>query len=191
MTRRICSKVKSRTTGRASWDCMSCACSFCSNIIYIPVKAICSFSGLPAPGVPWSAQVGMSGGQPYGLAKLRCEGAGLYRAPITRTWPCTDVACRDIASSKIQADSLHVMSRTSLGTVQEPLAHIDTPDPDGRHRKKVRWDSDSILEGDKQGGSFESEENTDECKVRSSCPFMSTSSRHLTPTRRRLPRRFV
>ncbi|KAI0276495.1 DNA mismatch repair protein MutS [Russula aff. rugulosa BPL654] len=52
------------------------------------------------------------------------------------------------------------MSRTSLGTVQEPLAHTDTPDPDGRRRKKVRWNSDSIL-GDKQD---DSEENTDECK---------------------------
>jgi hypothetical protein len=100
------------------------------------------------------------------------------RAPITRTWPCTCVACRDIASSKIQADSDDLMSRTSLGTVQEPLAHTDTLDPDGRRRKKVRWNSDNILDGDKQD---DSEENADECKVRSYCPFMSTSLRHLTP----------
>lgn len=80
------------------------------------------------------------------------------------------------------------MSRTSLGTAQDPLARTDTPDPDGRRRKKVRWNSDSIVEGDKQD---DSEENTYECKVRSSYPFMSTLLCHLTPTRRRLPRRFV
>jgi hypothetical protein len=81
------------------------------------------------------------------------------------------------------------MSRTSLGTVRQPLAHTDTPDSDGRRRKKVRWNSDSIVEGDKQD---DSEENTvtDECKVRSSCPFMLTF-RHLTSTHPRLLRRFV
>ena len=79
------------------------------------------------------------------------------------------------------------MSRTSLGTVQQPLAHTDTPDPDERRRKKVRWNSDSIVEGDKQD---DSEENTYESKVRSSCPFMSIFC-HLTHMRRRLPRRFV
>src|SRR5713101_7703026 len=63
MTRRICSKVKSRTTGRASWDCLSCACSSVQiSSIFQSKLAICSYSGLPAPGVSWSAQVGMSGG---------------------------------------------------------------------------------------------------------------------------------
>lgn len=80
------------------------------------------------------------------------------------------------------------MSRTSLGTAQEPLAHTYTPDPDGRRRKKVRWNSDSIVEDDKQD---DSEENTDEYKVRSSCPFMSTFCCHLTLTHRRLRHRLV
>jgi hypothetical protein len=108
---------------------------------------------------------------------------GFVRAPITHTWSCSTTS-RHLGS---RPPTLF-MSRTSLGTVQEPLAHTDTPDPDGRRRKKVRWNSDSIVEGDKQD---DSEENTYECKVRSSCPFMSTSFRHLTPTRRRLPRRSV
>jgi hypothetical protein len=44
------------------------------------------------------------------------------------------------------------MSRTLLGTPQEPLARADdgTPDSDERSRKKVRWNSDSLVEGDKQ-----------------------------------------
>ena len=80
------------------------------------------------------------------------------------------------------------MSRTSLGTTQEPLARTDTPEPDGRRRKKVRWNSDGIVEGDKQD---DSEESSYDCKVRSPCPFMSTFLCHLTPTRPRLSHRFV
>ncbi|KAH9983340.1 DNA mismatch repair protein MutS [Russula compacta] len=57
------------------------------------------------------------------------------------------------------------MSRTSLGTTQEPLSRTDndTPDPDGRSRKKVRWNSDSLVEGDKQGDSEESSYNHKIC----------------------------
>ncbi len=72
------------------------------------------------------------------------------------------------------------MSRTSLGTVQEPLARIDTPDPDGRTKKRVRWNSDSIAEGDKHD---DSEESSYDSKVRSSCPLMLTFICHLAPTR--------
>ncbi|KAF8476686.1 DNA mismatch repair protein MutS [Russula ochroleuca] len=61
------------------------------------------------------------------------------------------------------------MSRTSLGTAQEPLAHTDTPDPDGRSKKRVRWNSDSMVEDDKQG---DSEESSQDCKVGGSCPFI-------------------
>ena len=64
------------------------------------------------------------------------------------------------------------MSRTSLGTTQEPLSRTDndTPDLDGRSRKKVRWNSDSLVEGDKQG---DSEESSYSHKVGRSYPFMS------------------
>lgn len=186
MTRRICSKVKSRTTDRASWDCMSCAYSSVPiSSIFQSNLAICSYCA--AASAFWSAQVGMSGGVASPGRQVTAPRRGFVRAPITRTWSCTRVACRGHRVIQRSRPPTLFMSRTSLGTVQEPLARTDTPDPDGRRRKKVRWNSDSMLEGDKQD---DSEENTDECKVRSSCPFMSTSC-HLTPTRRRLPRRFV
>jgi hypothetical protein len=55
------------------------------------------------------------------------------------------------------------MSRTLPGTSQEPLARQnDTPESDDRIRKKVRWNSDSLVEGDKQG---DSEDNTEDHKV--------------------------
>ncbi len=65
------------------------------------------------------------------------------------------------------------MSRTLLGTSQEPLSRTDndTPDPDDRSRKKVRWNSDSLVEGDKHG---DSEETSYDHKVGRSHPFMST-----------------
>jgi hypothetical protein len=72
------------------------------------------------------------------------------------------------------------MSRTSLGTAQEPLAHTDTPDPDGRSKKRVRWNSDSMVEDDKQG---DSEESSQDCKVGGSCPFIRLSlDAHAPPT---------
>ena len=157
---------------------------FCSNIIYILVKA--SYLFVVQSCKRQSAQVGMSGGVASRGRQVTAPRREFVRAPITRTWSYTRVACRDIASSRSRPTLF--MSRTSVGTVQEPLAHTDTPEPDGRRRKKVRWNSDSIVEGGKQD---DSEENTYECKVRSSCPFMSTSFRHLTPTRCRLPRRYV
>ncbi|KAI9451401.1 DNA mismatch repair protein MutS [Russula earlei] len=50
------------------------------------------------------------------------------------------------------------MSRTSRGTAQEPLVPTDspTPDPDDRQRKRVRWNSDSLVHGDEPGDSDES-----------------------------------
>ena len=186
MTRRICSKVKSRTTDRAP------ACR--ARILLLKISSIfqsklaicsCSYAGLPAPGVSGSAQVGMSGEAASRIAKLRREGAGSYGRQSRARGMLLE--SRVATSRHPRSRPTLFMSRTSLGTVQEPLAHTDTPDPDGRRRKKVRWNSDSIL-GDKQD---DSEENTDECKVRSSCPFMSTSFRHLTLTHRRLSRRFV
>jgi len=66
------------------------------------------------------------------------------------------------------------MSRTPLGTSpREPLAREDndTPDPDDRSRKKVRWNSDSLVKGDKQG---DSEESTYDHRVGRPHPFMST-----------------
>lgn len=69
------------------------------------------------------------------------------------------------------------MSRTSPGTAQGAIARTDTPDPDRRSRKRVRWNSDSVMEGDKQG---DSEESSYDCKVGGSCPFMSSFVCHLT-----------
>ena len=68
----------------------------------------------------------------------------------------------------------HSMSRTPLGaSPRVPLSREDndTPDPDDRSRKKVRWNSDSLVEGDKQG---DSEESTYDHRVGRSHPFMST-----------------
>jgi len=70
----------------------------------------------------------------------------------------------------------HSMSRTPLGggaSSRKPLSREDndTPDPDDRSRKKVRWNSDSLVEGDKQG---DSEESTYDHRVGRSHPFMST-----------------
>lgn len=80
------------------------------------------------------------------------------------------------------------MSRTLPGTSQEPLARTDndTPDPDHRSRKKVRWNSDSLVEDDKQG---DSEESTYDHKV--GRPLMSTFPCHLTPHVLRRAPRFV
>jgi hypothetical protein len=162
---------------------------FCSNIIYIPVKAmiaICSYCAAASArcllvssggNVRWGSLAAPS----YGAKARVCTGANHAHVVL---YSCRVSRHRVIQRSR---PPTLFMSRTSLGTVQEPLTRTDTPDPDGRRRKKVRWNSDSMVEGDKQD---DSEENTYECKVRSSCPFMSTSC-HLTPTRRRLPRRFV
>ena len=51
----------------------------------------------------WGCQVDSLVSSPsYGAKAWGCS------APITRTWSSIRVACRDIASSEIQADSLHV-----------------------------------------------------------------------------------
>ena len=82
------------------------------------------------------------------------------------------------------------MSRTLPGTAQEPLARTDndTPDPDDRSRKKVRWNSDNLVEDDKQG---DSEESTYDHKVGHPRPLMSTCPCHLTRHALRRARRFV
>ncbi|KAI0297721.1 hypothetical protein BC826DRAFT_1000939 [Russula brevipes] len=61
--------------------------------------------------------------------------------------------------------SMSRMSRTPLGTTQEPLvrADNDTPDPDNRSRKKARWNSNGLVDGHEQGG--DSEESTYDEKV--------------------------
>lgn len=54
------------------------------------------------------------------------------------------------------------MSRASIDR-QHPLRTNDnTPDLDERNRKKVRWNSDSVMEGDKEG---ELEDRSDDAKV--------------------------
>ena len=52
------------------------------------------------------------------------------------------------------------MSRASIDR-QPPLRTDDnTPDPDKRCRKKVRWNSDSVMESDKEGDVEESAYDT-------------------------------
>jgi hypothetical protein len=50
------------------------------------------------------------------------------------------------------------MSRTLRGISQQPPLRIDTdtPDSDERSRKKVRWNSDGLVDGGKEGDSEES-----------------------------------
>jgi len=64
------------------------------------------------------------------------------------------------------------MSRTLQGMSHEPPLRTDsdTPDQDERNRKKVRWNSDGLVEGDKEG---DSEESIHDDKV-GSAPFMLT-----------------
>ena len=166
MTRRICSKVKSRTTDRASWGCLSCAYSSVQNIIiHIPVKAVIAMFVFRAArarcllvssggNVRWGS---LAGSPSYGAKAQILSGRQSRARGLV-------LVSRVATSRHPRSRPTLSMSRTSLGTAQEPFAHTDTPDPDVRCRKKVRWNSDSMLEGDKQD---DSEENTDELKVRS------------------------
>lgn len=62
------------------------------------------------------------------------------------------------------------MSRASIS--QHPLRTDDhTPDLDERTRKKVRWNSDNVMEGDKEG---ELEDSSDDAKVGLSPLYIST-----------------
>ena len=64
------------------------------------------------------------------------------------------------------------MSRASMD--RQPLLRTDddsTPDLDERSRKKVRWNSDSVMEGDKEG---DLEESTYDAKVGLSRLYAST-----------------
>ena len=57
---------------------------------------------------------------------------------------------------------------------RQPLLRTDddsTPDLDERSRKKVRWNSDSVMEGDKEG---DLEESTYDAKVGLSRLYAST-----------------
>jgi hypothetical protein len=80
------------------------------------------------------------------------------------------------------------MSRASIDR-QHPLrTDDDTPDLDERTRKKVRWNSDSVMEGDKEG---ELEDSFNDAKVGFFLSIHINAARHLTPTRHQLARRFV
>jgi hypothetical protein len=81
------------------------------------------------------------------------------------------------------------MSRTLQGMSHEPSLRTDsdTPDPDERNRKKVRWNSDGLVEEDKEG---DSEESIHDDKVGSPSIHVNFPC-HLTTVCRRLVRRFV
>jgi hypothetical protein len=107
------------------------------------------FCNCQRPMSPGRTQVGMSGGSPRKSAELPRQGVGEYGANHVH------VVRRVATSRHPRSRPTLFMSRTSPGT-QEPLAHLDTPEPDGRSRKRVRWNSDSMMEGDEQGDSEES-----------------------------------
>jgi hypothetical protein len=63
------------------------------------------------------------------------------------------------------------MSRASIDR-QHPLrTDDDTPDLDERAKKKVRWNSDNVMEGDKEG---ELEDSSNDAKVGLSRLYIST-----------------
>ena len=63
------------------------------------------------------------------------------------------------------------MSRTNIDSQSRLRTDDDTPDLNERSKKKVRWNSDSVLEGDKEG---ESEESSYDAKVGFFCLYTST-----------------
>lgn len=54
------------------------------------------------------------------------------------------------------------MSRANIDRRRPLRPNDNTPDLDERTRKKVRWNSDSVMEGDKEG---ELEDSSDDAKV--------------------------
>ena len=63
------------------------------------------------------------------------------------------------------------MSRASIDRQYPLRTDDDAPDLDERSRKKVRWNSDSVMEGDKEG---ELKESSDDTKVGLSRLYIST-----------------
>lgn len=85
-------------------------------------------------------------------------------APVT--W-CLD----NVASFVIQTLPDPLMSRASIDRQPRLRTDDNTPDLDERSRKKVRWNSESVMEGDKKG---DSEESTYDAKVGLSRLYVST-----------------
>src|SRR5258708_16677652 len=128
MTQRIYSRIKSRTTDRASWGYWSCAYfSVCSNIIHILVEAIACVSYLfySSAGSARCLLVDSGGNVRWVSSQARQSTAprrGVCTALITRTWSGIRVACRHIASSEIQPDSPHHVSNLPSNTPQPTYA---------------------------------------------------------------------
>src|SRR5258708_39338109 len=129
MTQRIYSRLKSRTTDRASWGYWSCAySSVCSNIIHILVEAIACVSYLfySSAGSARCLLVESGGNVRWEYSQARQSTAprrGVCTALITRTWVGIRGACRDIAASEIQADSPHHVSNLPRNNPGATCAH--------------------------------------------------------------------
>lgn len=186
MTRRICSKVKSRTTDRAPWDCLSCAYSSVQiSSIFQSKLVICSYSALPGPGVFGPAQVGMSG-------EVASRGR---QVTVRRRKVCTGANHAHVAcySSRVATSRHPDPDRPSscLESHQElSRSHLRTQIPQTLMRdRRRRYGGTQIVYWRVTNKMTRKRTLTSVRYV--ALVFMSTSFRHLTHAHRRLPRRFV